>query len=153
MAEMSSRGTNLQQGEAFTLRASAAATAVTGATGTAVTMYGERKRFIILCDITNSDTDADDTLDVYVDVLISGTTWANAIHFTQQAGTGAAKKMFAVLDATAPAATVTDITTDAASGVVRPSLFGSEMRARWTVAVGAGGGAASHTFAVTGYAL
>lgn len=146
------RGSNLLQGESFTLRASAAATAVAGATGTAVSFLGERKRFIVLLDITNSDTDADDTLDVYVDVLISGTSWANAIHFTQQAGDGAAKKEFAVLSIATPGATVTDITSDAASGAVRPEVFGSQMRARWTVTEGAGGGAASHTFAVTGWA-
>jgi hypothetical protein len=146
------RGVELLQGESFTLRASAAATVIAGATGTAVSFLGERRRFIILCDITASATEAGDVLDVYVDCSPDGTTWTNAIHFTQQAGNGAAKKMFAVLDSVTPAATVTDVTSDAASGAVRASLFGQQMRARWTVVEANANANASHTFSVTGWA-
>ena len=141
-----------QQGEAFTLAASAARTEVAGATGTAVAFNGERRRFVILLDITASATEAGDTLDVYVDVLI-GATWINAIHFTQQAGNGAAKKEFAILDPAAPGTAVINVTTDASSGVVRPAAFGSQMRTRWTVVEANANANASHTFSVTGYAV
>ena len=146
------RGAELLQGESFILYPSTVTTAVVGATGTAVVFRGERRRFIVLLDITNKDTEVDDTLDVYIDCLVDGTTWVNAVHFTQALGTGAAAKEVAILDATNPGATVLAVTTDAASGVVRPGVFGSQMRARWTV-VDPGAGAASFTFAVTGYAL
>src|SRR4030067_2875554 len=81
----------LPSGEAFPLPPSAARAVVAGATGTPVTFNGERRRFVVLLDITASATESGDTLDVYVDVLI-GATWINAIHFTPQAGDGAAKK-------------------------------------------------------------
>jgi hypothetical protein len=153
MAELSSRGYDLRQGEEFTLRASAAAAgAVVDATGTAIAFLGERRRFIILLDVTALATDAGDHLDVYIDCLISGTTWVNAGHFTQQDGTGAAFKEYMVLDAQYPGTASIDVTSDAAETTVRPSVFGSQMRARWTV-TDAGGANASFTFAVTGYAL
>src|SRR3989304_1986963 len=126
-----------QLGEDFTLAASAARTVVAGATGTPVVFNGGRRRFVVLLDITASATEAGDTLDVYVDVLI-GATWINAVHFTQQAGDGAAKKEFAILDPAAPGTAVINVTTDASSGVVRPAAFGSQVRARWT---GGGGNA------------
>lgn len=148
-----SRGYNLSQGESFTLKTlGAVAGAVVDSLGTAVAFYGERRRFIILCDVTVKDTDATDFLDVYVDFLVDGTTWANAVHFTQYLGTGAASKEIAVIDATNPGATVLAVTADAASGVVRPGVFGSEIRARWTITE-AGAVDASFTFGVTGYAL
>ena len=147
----SPRGTNLLEGEAFTLKASSAVVVgVANAVGTAYIFNGERKRFIILLDCTVCDTDATDTLDVYVDCLVSGAVWVNAIHFTQRIGTDAATQEFAVLDATNPGATVTDVTADAAAGAVRPGVFGSQMRARWTMVDAVTG---AFTFAVTGYAL
>jgi hypothetical protein len=42
--------------------------------------------------------------------------------------------------------------TDAASGAVRPSLFGPYARARWAIVDG-GGGDTSHTFSVSLYAV
>lgn len=135
-------------GSVITLAASAAR--VASANGTAVDTIG-CKRAVILCDITVSATAAGDTLDVYIDVLgPDGATWLNAVHFTQQAGNGAAKKMFAILESASAGATVTDVTSDAASGAVRPSLFGTQMRARWALVDG-GGGDTSHTFSVTAY--
>src|SRR4030067_3725750 len=101
-----------QLGEDFPLAASAARTEVAGATGTPVEFNGGRRRFVVLLDITASATEAGDTLDVYVDVLI-GATWINAIHFTQQAGNGAAKKEFAILDPAAPGTAWVNVTTDA----------------------------------------
>ena len=152
MPNMSERGTNLEQGESFILYPSTVTTTVAGATGTPIAFYGERRRFIILLDVTALDVDAGDHLDVYIDFLISGTTWVNAVHFTQGDGTGAAYKEYAVLDAQYPGTASIDVTTDAAETTVRPSVFGSQIRARWTV-TNAGAADATFTFAVTGYAI
>jgi hypothetical protein len=138
------------EGSLFTLAASAART--TGANGTAVVVGGWR-RAIVELSITASATDAGDTLDVYVDVLAPDqATWLNAIHFTQQAGNAAAAKMFAVLDPANPGTAVIVVTADAASGAVRPAMFGPQVRARWAIA-DSGDGNSSHTFAVTMYAI
>lgn len=145
-----SRGVNLAQGESITLATSAARTA--SASGTGVFIGGERTRFLLVCAITASATAAGDTLDVYVDCSLDDSTYYNAVHFTQQAGNGAAKTMFAVLDPSNPGTSVIDVTTDAASGAVRPALFGPYMRARWALVDG-GGGDTSHTFSVTAYAI
>lgn len=138
-------------GSVITLAASAARTSSASGDGVDVTGF---RRAVILCDITASATAAGDTLDVYIDVLgPDGTTWLNAVHYTQQAGNGAARKEFAVLDPSSPGTSVINVTSDAAAAAVRPSLFGSKMRARW-VMVDAGGDAnTSHTFSVTAYLL
>jgi hypothetical protein len=115
---------------------------------------GERRRFLIVNAITASATDAGDTLDVYVDFSLNGTVWYNAVHFTQQAGNGAARTEYAVLDPSDPGVAVINVTADAAAGAVRPSLFGPYMRARWAIVDGApGNGDQSHTFSVIAYAL
>jgi hypothetical protein len=145
-----SRGVDLVQGESIVLAASAARTA--NGNGTGVFVGGERKRFIVVNAITASATAAGDTADIYVDFSLDGTTWYNAVHFTQQAGNGAARTEYAVLDPSDPGTSTIDVTTDAASGVVRPSLFGPYIRARW-VLVDGGGADTSHTFSVIAYAI
>lgn len=135
-------------GTPYTLAASAARTA--GATGTAQAIEGWR-RAIFLLSITASATEAGDTLDVFVDVSPdSGTTWVNAVHFTQQAGNGAAKKEVAVLDPSNPGTAVVDVTSDAAAAVVRPAVWGNQIRARWAI-VDSGNANSSHTFEVIAF--
>lgn len=135
-------------GTPYTLAASAARTA--GATGTAQAIGGWR-RAIFLLSITASATEAGDTLDVFVDVSPdSGTTWANAVHFTQQAGNGAAKKEVAVLDPSNPGTAVVDVTSDAAAAVARPAVWGNQIRARWAI-VDSGNANSSHTFEVIAF--
>jgi uncharacterized protein (DUF58 family) len=137
------------EGRLLTLAASAARTA--NGNGTPATGIGFWRRLVALLDITQSLTDAGDTLDVYVDVSPDGgTTWLNAIHFTQQAGNGAAKKEFAVLDPSNPGTACINVTADAASGAVRPALFGDALRARWVI-VDSGDADQSHTFSVKVY--
>ncbi len=134
----------------FTLAASAARTM--GANGAALDGVGHFKRFIFVLNITASATDAGDTLDVYIDWSIDGgTTWLNGGHFTQQAGNGAAAKAFMVFDPSNPGTSAIAVTSDAASGAVRPGLFGTSVRARWAIA-DSGNGNSSHTFSVTGFA-
>lgn len=144
------RGVELLQGESITLAASAARTA--GANGTAVFVGGERKRFVVVNRITASATDAGDTLDVYVDFSLDNSVWYNAVHFTQQAGNGAARTEYAVLDPSNPGTSVINVTTDAAAAAVRPALFGPYIRARWAI-VDSGNGNSSHTFSVIAYAV
>lgn len=142
----------VHEGQAFTLLASAARTA--GANGSTV-FVGGRQRYAVLLSVADASlTDAGDTLDVYVDLSPdSGTTWINAIHFTQRAGNAAgAVQEWAVLDPSDPAATVTDVTSDAASGAVRPYVFGDAMRARWAI-VDSGDANSSHTFGVKVFAI
>ena len=150
MGDRGPRGVNLTQGELITLAAAAARTE--GANGTAVFIGGERRRFIVICAISASATDAGDTLDVYVDFSLDGTTWYNAAHFTQQAGNGAARTEYAVLDPTNPGTSVINVTADAAAAAVRPALFGPYMRARWAIA-DSGDANSSHTFSVIAYAV
>lgn len=121
---------------------------------------GDWSKLMVVLDVTASATDAGDTLDVYVDVSWDGSlaspVWYNAIHFTQQAGNGAAKKELAILYPGVPDPTDPDaikvITADASSGVVRPELGGRYVRVRDTV-VRLTGTDESHTFSVKAYAL
>lgn len=132
-------------GEAVTLTASAARTSNGSGGGVYI---GHLSRLQVLLSITASATDAGDTLDVYVDVSPDGSTWLNAVHFTQQAGNGAAVKQTATLDRANPGTSVIAVTSDAAAGSVRPALWGLYARARWAIA-DSGNGNSSHTFAVT----
>jgi hypothetical protein len=134
----------------LTLAALAARTA--GANGAAVEVTGYR-RFVIVNTITVSATDAGDTLDVYVDLSLDGTTWYNAVHFTQRAGNIPAtpRTEFAVLDSSNPGTAVVNVTADAAAAAVRPALHGVYMRARWAI-VDSGNADQSHTFSVIAYA-
>lgn len=146
------RGVELLQGETFTLASSAARTATAGTNGTAVFFGGERKRLVVLLNVTAAGTEVDDTLDVYIDHSFDNATWFNGGNMTRVLGNGGAKKFFAVFDPSAPGTSAIDVTSDAASGAIRPSTFGAYIRARWII-VDAGGTAASFTFSVTGYAV
>jgi hypothetical protein len=147
------RGIELLQGEALAFFTSAARGAGVNQAGTVMEVYGERSRFVILLNVTAAATEVDDTLDLFVDVLgPDNITWLNAIHFTQVLGNGGAKKFFAVLDPSNPGTAVIDVSADAAADAVRPALFGPQLRGRYTI-VDAGGGAASFTFSLRGYAV
>jgi hypothetical protein len=135
-----------QKAQTITLAASAARTA--GANGTPVTGLGVFHRYVIVCNVTALATGAGDTLDVYVDVSLDGSKWLNAVHFTQLAGNGSARTEVALLDTAAPGSSVVNVTSDAASGAVRPASFGAQMRARWAIVDG-GAHNQSFTFSVT----
>ncbi len=147
------RGVELLQGETITLAASAARTATAGTNGTAFTVQGERAVFAVLFDVTNADHEAGDTLDVYIDFLgPDGATWLNAVHFAQEHGDHAAAKYYVLLIPNSGTASPTTVTSDAAAGVVRPEVTGSQIRARWVI-VDSGDGDATFTFAVSDWAL
>lgn len=130
-----------------TLFASATrATAIANSAGTAAA--SPWKKLVALLNVTATAGAAGDVLDVYVDVLgPDGSTWLNAIHFTQVAGNSAAIKHYAVLDSAAPAATSFDVTSDCASGVTKPYLWGPQIRGRYTL-VDAGAHGQSVTFSL-----
>ena len=131
------------------LLASAAHTEEAGAVSDSLDL-GDWDSMLVLLDITASATDAADTLDVYVDVSYDAVTWYNAIHFTQQAGNGSAKKEIASIAAGWYPTAVVDVTADAASGAVRPGQIGRYVRIRSTV-VATGTDDEEHTFAVYAY--
>lgn len=148
-----SRGTNLLKGESIALLASAARTATAGTNGTAFTLNGERVVFAILFSLTAAAHEAGDTLDLYIDFLgPDGATWINAVHFTQEHGDHAAAKYYALLNPNAGTAAPLTVTADAAAGVIRPEVTGSQIRARWVI-VDSGDGDASFTFSVYAWAL
>jgi hypothetical protein len=151
---MSARGKNLEQGETITLFASAARTVTAGTNGTAVYVGGERKKYVFLLTLTAAATEVGDTLDVYVDWSIDGTTYVNGAHFTQILGNGAdAQSYYAVFDATTPGTAVIDATSDAAAAAVRPGLFGAYVRGRYVVVEANANANASFTFSLIGYAI
>ena len=153
MPRPGNRGKDLDAGEIVTLAASAARGATAGTNGTAVVLSGERVGIMIVCEFTAKAMDVDDTCDVYVDVSHDGTKWINAIHFTQALGNGTdAATEYAVLVPSGANTAPTVATSDCASGAVRGDAFGAQMRARWVI-VDPGGGAASFTFSVIGYAI
>lgn len=132
----------------YVLAASAARTS--GASGTATLVGGFTKRVLVVLDVTASAAVAGDTGDFYVDVSPDGSKWLNAVHFAQQAGNGAAKTEFAILDPTNPGTSSILATSDAASGAVRPGAWGKYIRARWAI-VDAGAHGQSHTFSIKAY--
>lgn len=113
------------------LRASSAQAAPATVTGTTIKVDQDAAPFTeaeFILDVTAAATEAADTLDVYVDFSPDGgTSWVNAIHFTQVLGNGGAKKELAKINANTGLGTPTaplSIAADAASGAVRNiSLF------------------------------
>jgi hypothetical protein len=137
-------------GELLALLGSAARTATAGTNGTAVKIPA-RLAFAIVLEFTDKAADADDTCDVYIDMLV-GDTWVNAIHFAQALGNGTdASKQYALLLPSADAA-VLDVSADAAPGVVRPNVIGSQIRVRWVI-VDPTSANATFTFSVSAWAI
>lgn len=136
---------------AITLLASAARTDTAGTNGDTVAVDAWEKALIV-CTFTNKATDVGDTCDVYVDVSPDGgTTWLNAVHFTQALGNGTdAASEYAVLYANTPGVDIVAVTADAASAKVRPTLFGNALRARYAI-VDSGTDNASFTFSVKAF--
>lgn len=151
------RGIALTNGETITLLSAAARTASanTGASDGWEYIGGERGKIVIILDITASATDAGDTLDVYIDLSLTGTQVDGiAVRFTQQAGNGSANRQMAILnDAVSFGTSVIPVSSAPGSGAVRPGMIGAPyIRAR-AVLADSGDGNTSHTFSVTAYAI
>ncbi|OGF05200.1 MAG: hypothetical protein A2W00_04440 [Candidatus Eisenbacteria bacterium RBG_16_71_46] len=120
-----------------TLQPETTVTASGTVNGTAITGLGAYRQAQIALIVTDADTDVGDTLDVYVDTSFDGgSTWLNVVHFPQILGNGAdSQKYSATLDPAGAAGTSTvDFTSDCNAGVVRPSIFGDQVRVRYIVA-------------------
>ena len=136
--------------QAAALFASAArAAVVANSAGTAIANVPDVRRVSVLLAVTATAGVAGDTLDVYVDVLApDGARWLNACHFPTIVGDGGAQKHAAVLDPANPGTDTVDASADCAAGKVRPSLFGSQLRGRYTL-FDAGAHGQSFTFSLT----
>jgi hypothetical protein len=132
------------------LAASAARTTTAGTNGTAQLVGGYAKRIMVVLDVTASAVAAGDTADIYIDFSPDGSKWLPGGRFVTQAGNGAAKTECMFFDPTSPGAVTIAVTSDPASGVVRPAVWGKYIRARWII-VDAGGADTSHTFSIKAY--
>lgn len=128
--------------ENIVLLASGAQTA-TG-TGTAITLDGFEV-LTVQCELTAAATEANDTLDVFLQTTVDGSTWLDAIHFTQMLGNGGAKRFVAKISASL-ALTEYETATSLGAAAVR-NLIGSQWRVRWAIADPTGSNA-SFTFSV-----
>jgi len=152
MADYGARGKDLRQGELITLFPAAVyVTAAAAATGTAVYLGGERRRFIFTLDVTAAASAVGDTLDVFIDWSLDGTTYYNGAHFTQVLGNGGAVAYYTVFDATTGLAADVAVTADQAANTTVPTLFGPYVRGRYALVNG--GGTHTFTFSLLGYAL
>ena len=136
---------------AYTLLASAAVAAAGTVTGSAITGFGCYRKAVFLLDVTAAATEANDTLDVYIDLSVNaGTTWTNVVHFTQVVGNGGAKQFAATLSAETPGTSVIATSADAAAGAVRPTIIADRYRVRHVI-VDPTGSNVSFTFGVYGF--
>ena len=141
--------------KSFTLKPSAAETAsAIGESKELVTDAYPFTQVLFLLDVTAAATAVDDTLDVFVDCSYDGgSTWINAVHFTQVLGNGGAKREVAKVtngvlndpDAVLP------IASDASAAVVRNIGVAPLYRYRSTI-VDSDTDDASFTYSLTGYA-
>lgn len=127
-----------------TLLASGAVTATSTGT-TAVKNLPDHDAAVFQLDLTAAATDADDTLDVYVQTTIDGTNWLDIVHFTQALGNGGAKRYIAKVSRSV-AETMYETGTALAAGAVR-NVLGSQYRVRYAV-VDPLGSNVSFTFSV-----
>ena len=135
-------------GKAITLLAPLTDAVAHTVNGAAITGLGFFRQAAIVLTLTDAKAAAADTLSVYVDTSYDGgLTWVNAGRFTTILGNGAdaiIRQM--VLDPGGnPGATDLDVTSECASGVVRPTLFGDALRARYVIV---DGGAHGQSFSV-----
>lgn len=135
-----------------TLRSSATVATAKTDTGTALKMQRVFTEALILLDVTAAATDANDTLDVYIDVSPDGgTTWVNVGHFTQVLGNGGAKKFVMALRSDNPGASaVFDVTSNASAGATRQIGIADRIRYRG-VTVDPTGSNLSFTYSVTAF--
>ena len=132
-----------------TLKASGAV-AAGSVTGDAVKLQKVYQQATIILNVTAAATEVDDTLDVYLDTSYDGgTTWVNIAHFTQVLGNGGAKEFAVNIINKNPVAEI-DVAADAAAGTIRALALGDRIRYR-SVAVDAGGVAASFTFGLVAF--
>lgn len=122
----------------ITLLASAARTVTAGATAAvpeAVAIaLAKAKCALYMLDVTAAATDVGDTLDVYIQSSIDGTTWDDFIHFTQVLGNGGAKKLIAAHNSTITPTTAMGPAVDGALAAgVKQGPVGSQFRIKYVI--------------------
>lgn len=127
--------------DAVTLQASATQTA-TG-NGSAVRLPGMVNAIGFTLDCTAAGAESGDSLDVYIQTIIDGTsTWLDVYRFTQITGAAANKTYFGKLVATA-AMSEFEVATGLGAAAGR-ALLGDNWRVRWVITeAGAGTGSGS----------
>lgn len=91
---------------------------------------GVEHELTIVFKSVNNDTDAGDTCDAYIDGRFPDGTTVNLIHFPQVTGTTADVAYAATLTRAIAAATIVDVTSDAAANVIRALGFPLKLKAR-----------------------
>lgn len=137
----------------YTLAALTART--TSSTSSSVVLPKNLKALVFMLNTTVADTDAGDTLNVYIqESFDEGTTWHDRVSFTQKIGTDAAAKEYAVINCEVAPETERGAPTDAtlAAASVLQGPVCPYIRAKWVI-VNAGGVDQSFTFAITMLAI
>lgn len=134
------------------LRTSAVIATATTENGTAVKLDRKYSELVVVLNVTAAATDANDTLDVYVDTSFDGgTSWVNIGHFTQVVGNGGAKKFIMSFKANPiTASNSVPFGTDQAAGAALQIGFGDRIRYRG-VTVDPTGANMSFTYAVDAF--
>lgn len=106
--------------------------------------FGQAEFLLLL---TNAETDADDTLDVFVDSQLGDGTWVNIVHFTQILGNGANDLKFVAICPRAGSTSEENVTADVAAGGSPRNFIGDRVRVRHVI-VDPSGSNATFTFKV-----
>lgn len=120
-------------------------TTATTAYGSAVRLPRPENGVVFLLNMTDKAAAAGDTLDVYVQTLISA-TWVDVVHFTQQLGNGTNDEEYFAKICTAAAQAEFEEATALGAAAVR-HVIGDEWKVKYTI-VDAGGGTQSFRFDV-----
>lgn len=134
-------------GEDFiTLKASGLEAATAGDQTDAVKLPAYVNGFAFVVDLTVTEDDVDDTLNLFIQTKIDGANWVDVVHFTEMLGNGNAKRYVAKIMANTAQA---EFETGAALGAAAiRHLFGDTWRARWVI-VDPTGSDAAFTFSIT----
>jgi hypothetical protein len=136
-----------KDGDAVTVLASTTQTGVgTGNGTTDVYLPGMVNGMAFVLDLTAAATDANDTLNVFVQTKIDKTNWLDVVHFTECLGDGGALRYVAKINADIAQAEF-EVATALGAAAVR-NLLGDVWRVRWAV-VDPTGANAAFTFGVT----
>jgi len=132
-------------GFAQTLLASAAQSA-TSTGEAAVRIIDPPNGIVFELDVTAAATDADDTLNVFIQTSIDNTNWVDVVHFTEVLGNGGAKRYYAKITS---AVNTAEFENGAALGAAAVrNIVGDQWRVRFAI-VDPTGANVSFTFSVT----
>lgn len=113
--------------------------------------YGNFSQATYVLDVTALATETGDKLDVYIDVSPDGSTWFNAVHFTQLDGDGSATTEHALVTLGTQASAPVNVTSDAAEATVRNLGFYPYIRYRGAITQATTNGNEAFTYSVMAY--